>query len=103
MALNYGNFVLVSRFVRALTVGFGLLAACDVRVLAQQEVLSLETSEASTVGQPFASFQFATVTGSTNTLNAAFLPVVNASGATVLENVTVQFGFNSSGQLIVTG
>ncbi|HEX4770810.1 MAG TPA: hypothetical protein VH351_08285 [Bryobacteraceae bacterium] len=99
MVLSCERILSARRYVRALTIIGGLLAACHGRALAQEEAVGPEPN---TTASPFASFQYATLTGTTNTVNASLLPVVNSSGVTVLENVTLNFGFNSSGQLIIS-
>jgi hypothetical protein len=49
---------------------------------------------------PYALFQYSTLTGTGNTITAALLPVVTASG-TIYQNVTIQFNVDASGNLTV--
>jgi hypothetical protein len=61
-----------------------------------------QTSEAgATATPPYALFQYATLTGSNNTINATWLPVVSATGTTSYVNVTIEFKVSSTGQLSV--
>jgi hypothetical protein len=48
---------------------------------------------------PYAEFQYATLTGSGNTLTATQVPVVLAGGVTVYENLTMQFNSDANGNL----
>lgn len=95
--MNYRIIVPAHCAVRTLTLALSLFELGQMSARAQDA----SSAEASTT-PPYSYFQYATLTGSTNTISAALLPVVTATGATVLENVTLQFGFNSSGQLIVS-
>jgi hypothetical protein len=49
---------------------------------------------------PYVLFQNSTLTGSGNTINATFLPVVLSTG-TIYENVTIQFDVDSQGNLTI--
>ncbi|MBV9743252.1 MAG: hypothetical protein JO099_05765 [Acidobacteriia bacterium] len=91
--------VCARRGLRALTSGLVLWAACGASAPAQEDTAS---AEASTTPAPYASFQYATLTGTTNTISVTLVPVVNSAGKTTLENVTLQFGFNSAGNLILS-
>lgn len=97
MAVNHQIFFPGYRAVLAVAIGLGLLGISGANALAQEPELSPEAA-----ASPYASFQYATITGSTNTISATLLPVINASGKTALENVTLQFGFDVSGNLIVS-
>jgi len=48
---------------------------------------------------PYSLFQFATLTGSGNTITATRVPVVTAAGATLYKDVTIQFEVDSDGNL----
>jgi hypothetical protein len=48
---------------------------------------------------PYALFQYSTISGSSNTITATQLPVVNASGVTTYQNVTLLFDVDSLGNL----
>jgi hypothetical protein len=48
---------------------------------------------------PYAEFQYATVTGSSNVINVTMLPVVTESGAVVYRNMTLQFEVSSTGAI----
>jgi hypothetical protein len=55
---------------------------------------------ASTASVPYSLFQYGTLTGSTNTVTATFVPIVTASG-TSYQNITLQFDVSASGALTV--
>lgn len=70
----------------------GVLAMCAGSVHAQ------------TQQPPYSLFQYATLTGSGNTINATSIPVVISTGVTVYVNLTMQFNADSNGNLtMVTG
>ncbi len=48
---------------------------------------------------PYAEFQYASLTGSGNTITATQVPVVLVGGVTVYENVTLQFNSDANGNL----
>src|SRR5215472_12824105 len=48
---------------------------------------------------PYALFQYASITGSGNTITASWVPVVTTSGNTIYKNVTLQFNVDASGNL----
>jgi hypothetical protein len=50
---------------------------------------------------PYALFQYASLTGSGNTITATQIPVVTATGVTVYENLTLQFNVDASGNLTI--
>jgi hypothetical protein len=50
---------------------------------------------------PYAEFQYATVTGTSNVINVTMLPVVSSSGAITYKNLTLQFNVSSSGAITV--
>jgi hypothetical protein len=60
-----------------------------------------QTSEPAATTPPYALFQYATLTGSNNTINATWLPVVSSTGTTSYVNVTLQFKVSASGALIL--
>lgn len=79
---------LKSRRAAAIVVAIGMVFAAGrfvVRAQSQQG--------------PAAEFQYATLTGSGNTITASQVPVVISSGLTVYENVTMQFNVDSNGNL----
>jgi hypothetical protein len=64
-------------------------------------IMALATSVAAHAQtQPYAVFQNSTLTGSGNTINATFLPVVLSTG-TIYENVTIQFDVDALGNLTI--
>jgi hypothetical protein len=50
---------------------------------------------------PYALFQYASLTGSGNTITATQIPVVTATGVTVYENLTLQFNSDANGNLTI--
>ena len=53
---------------------------------------------------PYALFQYASLTGTGNTITATQIPVVTTTGVTVYENLTLQFNVDANGNLtIATG
>jgi len=73
-------------------VAFGLFALCALTTSAQAQT------------PPYSLFQYATLTGSGNTLTATSIPVVTSAGVTVYVNVNIQFNVDSNGVLtIATG
>ena len=57
-------------------------------------------ARAQTQGGPYSLFQFATLTGSGNTITATRIPVVNGAGKTAYKNMTLQFDVDSDGNLM---
>ena len=51
---------------------------------------------------PYALFQYASLTGSGNTITATQIPVVTATGVIVYENLTLQFNVDSNGNLTIS-
>jgi hypothetical protein len=51
---------------------------------------------------PYALFQYASLTGSGNTITATQVPVVTATGVTVYENLTLQFNVDANGNLTIS-
>jgi hypothetical protein len=52
-------------------------------------------------GTPYALLQYSTLTGTGNTITAVLVPVVTSTGATIYENVTLQFDVSAAGVLSV--
>ena len=57
-------------------------------------------ARAQTQGGPYSLFQFATLTGSGNTITATRIPVVNGAGKTSYKDMTIQFDVDSDGNLL---
>lgn len=51
---------------------------------------------------PYALFQYASLTGSGNTITASQIPVVTSTGVTVYENLTLQFNVDANGNLTIS-
>jgi hypothetical protein len=65
---------------------------------ARAQTVNFSTLARATSGQ-YALFQYASITGSGDTITASWVPVVTSSGTTLYENVTLQFDVDSSGNL----
>jgi hypothetical protein len=78
-----------------------ILCAFAYTADAQTKELSLEQIEQATITAPYALFQYATLTGTGNTVTAALVPVVTSNGAIVYENVTLTFEVAANGGLTV--
>ena len=50
---------------------------------------------------PYALFQYASLTGTGNTITATQIPVVTTTGVTVYENLTIQFNLDGNGNLTI--
>jgi hypothetical protein len=59
-------------------------------------------AHASAQQSPYALFQYSTLTGSGNTINATQIPVIAADGSTIYMNMTLQFDVDPSGNLTVS-
>ena len=64
-----------------------------------KEVSPFEQIEPATTTAPYALFQFATLTGTGNTITGVIVPVVTSTGALVYQNVTLQFNVSATGVL----
>lgn len=51
---------------------------------------------------PYALFQYASLTGTGNTITATQIPVVTTTGVTVYENLTIQFNVDANGNLTIS-
>ncbi len=67
---------------------------------APAQTLEAASIEAATT-TPYSLFQYSTLTGSTNTITATWVPVVTSTGATIYKNVTLLFDVDSSGNLTI--
>jgi hypothetical protein len=76
-----------------------ILCAFAYTANAQTKELSLEQIEQATTTAPYALFQFATLTGTGNTITGVIVPVVTSTGALVYQNVTLQFNVSAAGTL----
>lgn len=76
-----------------------ILCAFACTANAQTKELSLEQIEQATTTGPYALFQFATLTGTGNTITGVLVPVVLSNGTIVYDNVTLAFNVSSSGAL----
>jgi hypothetical protein len=56
---------------------------------------------AQNIAAPYALFQQATLTGTTNSVNATNIPVVTSSGAVVYVNAKIQFNADANGNLTI--
>jgi hypothetical protein len=94
-------------FVRRFSSKFTWLSAVTIfcafsyTANAQTQEFSLEQIEQAATVAPYALFQFATLTGSGNTVTAALVPVVTSTGATAYQNVTLQFTVAANGTVTV--
>ena len=63
-----------------------------------------ESTTSTTAITPYAEFQYATITATTNTLNATLLPVVLSNGSLVYKNLTIPFKVteDSKGNITIT-
>ena len=59
-------------------------------------------TRAQTKSGPYSLFQFATLTGSDNTITVTRVPVITASGNTIYKNVAIQFEVDADGNLTLT-
>ena len=59
-------------------------------------------ARAQTPQPPYALFEYSTLTGSGNTINATLVPVVTSSGQTIYVNLDLQFNVDSAGNLTIT-
>ncbi|HEY4260670.1 MAG TPA: hypothetical protein VGM98_10930, partial [Schlesneria sp.] len=50
---------------------------------------------------PYAQFQYASLTGSANTITATQIPVITAGGVVVYENLSLQFNVDANGNLTI--
>lgn len=74
---------------RSIVLGFFALCICA------------RSAHAQTPQPPYALFQYATLTGSGNTITATSIPVVISTGVTVYLNLSLQFSVDSNGNLTV--
>jgi hypothetical protein len=83
-----------------------ILAAVAIAVIAISAALSRvhaqedEATLAATAPTTYAEFQYATLTGTTNTINATNVPVVTSTG-TVYKNLTFQVNVSSAGAVTI--
>jgi hypothetical protein len=82
-----------------LTALIGIAAACTVAATAQ-ELENGANPDATTPPPPYPLLQYSTLSGSGNTLTAAWVPVVTSKGTTY-KNVTIAFDVDSSFNLQV--
>jgi hypothetical protein len=66
-----------------------------------KEVSPLEQIEPATTTAPYALFQFATLTGTGNSVTGVLVPVVLSNGTIIYDNVTLTFDVSSTGALTV--
>jgi hypothetical protein len=83
------------RFARLATI---VLTSCTVW-LSPGEAQTVDSGATTTPDS--ALFQYATLTGSNNIINATWLPVVSSTGSISYVNVIIQFKVSASGQLSV--
>ena len=74
---------------------YGVFAGSFLAIL----MICVIAVRAQTPAPPYALFQYASLTGSGNTITATQVPVVTATGVTVYENLTLQFNVDSNGNL----
>jgi hypothetical protein len=89
MTMFHGNMLSWRRTVRQLTITLTLAAAATSAALAQAPSTP-----------PYALFQYSTLTGTGNTINATWLPVVTSSG-TIYLDMTLLFDVDSTGKVTV--
>lgn len=65
------------------------------------QVLERASPEATAI-TPYALFQYSTLTATGNTINGSWIPVVTAAGATIYQDLTLQFNVDASGNLTIT-
>lgn len=67
----------------------------------QAQTFEATSNEPATTVTPYALFQYASLTGSGNTINLTRVPTANSSGTISYYDVTIEFTVNSSGQLAI--
>jgi hypothetical protein len=85
---RFARLAVIALMSATVWLGFGRAQATDFAALA------------STASVPYSLFQYGTLTGSSNTLTATFVPVVTTTG-TSYWNITLDFNVSSSGELTV--
>ncbi len=75
-------------------------AACMIAVAGCAMCLRAQAQQ--TPQPPYALFEQSTLTGSGNTINVSWIPVVTASGSTIYKNLVLQFDVDAAGNLTIS-
>src|SRR4051794_17296910 len=96
MSRSFGNLIGPVRFGRLASLAvFG--AVCALFASGQTEDSNSEA--AATVPPPYSLFQYSTLTGSGNAINATWVPALNSKGQTSYYDVTLLFDVDAEGNL----